>query len=294
LARRSVTVTIAGDGADEVFGGYRRYRLVRDLERFLPRSTALRQAASRVLRMAPYQLWQILFRTLRPIVPALRQRTAALDMYRIADLLRQPSADAVYAALMGVWNPEDHVVDGEEDVAHSAELAAPHWPLIDRLMWFDTTTYLSGDILVKVDRATMSVGLEARAPFLDHRVVEFAWRLPSAMKIRGSTGKWILRQLLARYLPAGLVSRPKKGFGVPIGAWLRGPLRPWAEELLNARRIRGEGYLNAEAVRRKWAEHLTGTHNWTPQLWSVLMFQAWLEHTNAQRLQLASAAAVCR
>jgi asparagine synthase (glutamine-hydrolysing) len=183
--------------------------------------------------------------------------------------------------------PESLVIGASELATPlSDEHGSPPFPeLIHRLMYLDSMTYLPDDILVKLDRASMSVGLETRVPFLDHRVVEFAWRLPMSMKVRDGAGKWLLREVLHRYVPAEMVDRPKMGFGVPIDAWLRGPLRPWVEDLINEDRLRGDGLLDPTPIRQAWREHLSGTHNWQYRLWDVLMLQAWLESTRAPKAE---------
>jgi asparagine synthase (glutamine-hydrolysing) len=167
--------------------------------------------------------------------------------------------------------------------------ATPALPdLVSRLMYRDMASYLPGDILVKADRASMAVSLEARSPLLDHRVVEFAWRLTSRFKVRAGKGKWLLRRVLSRYVPEALYERPKQGFNVPIGAWLKGPLRDWAEGLLDRPRIRNEGLLDTEAVRACWQDHLSGRRDRAGELWAILMLEAWLDAARNQRGQAAA------
>jgi asparagine synthase (glutamine-hydrolysing) len=190
------------------------------------------------------------------------------------------SADEFYSRVVSHWNCPDKLVIGATEpptLAKQSTYPCNLQDMTERMMWLDAMTYLPDDVLVKVDRAAMAVGLESRVPLLDHRVVEWAWQLPLRMKVRKGVGKWALRQVLYRHVPRELIERPKMGFGIPLGAWLRGPLRTWAEDLLSESALRSEGYLEPGPIRRKWTEHLSGRRNWQYHLWDVLMFQAWLQ-----------------
>jgi asparagine synthase (glutamine-hydrolysing) len=198
----------------------------------------------------------------------------------LAQVLAVDSPEALYHGLVSYWRePGNVVLNGEEP----ATLLTDHTQWADlsdftqRMMYLDLVTYLPDDILAKVDRASMGVGLEARVPLLDHRIVEFAWQLPLSLKLNNGTGKWLLRQVLYRYVPSVLIERPKMGFGVPIDSWLRGPLKDWSAELLDPRRLDMEGHFDPKPIQAKWQEHLSGKRNWQYDLWGVLMFQAWLE-----------------
>jgi asparagine synthase (glutamine-hydrolysing) len=278
LARRNVTVCLSGDGGDELFAGYNLYfwaQSVWSRTRLIP--SLLRPLTARALTVVPPPIWDRGFAAFARVLPAsLRQHEPGDKIHRLADLLPADSPGALYGLLMSRWR------DPTALVMHSREpeLAVPGadglQSFVRRMMYLDQMTYLPDDILVKVDRASMGVGLEVRIPLLDHRVVEFAWRLPLAMLVHGGRGKWLLRQVLSTRVPARLVDRPKIGFSVPISAWLRGPLRDWAESLLSDKDLREGGYLSPPIVRRKWSEHLSGRRNWSRELWEVLMFQAWL------------------
>jgi len=222
----------------------------------------------------------------RSILPAsLRVRLPGDQAHKLVKVLAAGSDAAIYVCLVSTWpDPNEIVVDGSDTngISGAWEELADCDSAEHRMMALDALTYLPDDVLCKVDRAAMAVSLETRVPFLDHRVVEYAWQLPLHMKIRDGQGKWILRQLLHKYVPKELFERPKMGFGVPIDSWLRGPLREWAEELLSESRLKRETYLNPALIRQKWSEHLSGRRNWQNQLWSVLMFQAWLESENSR------------
>jgi asparagine synthase (glutamine-hydrolysing) len=185
----------------------------------------------------------------------------------------------MYKGLVTFWEPQSVVLGADEPptALTNQNQRADIPDFIQRMMYLDQVSYLPDDILAKVDRASMAVSLESRVPLLDHRVAEFAWRLPLNMNIQNGKGKCLLRRVLQRYVPDELIERPKMGFGVPIEDWLRGPLREWAESLLDDTRLKREGFLNSSVVREKWNEHLLGGRNWSSQLWTILMFQAWLE-----------------
>jgi asparagine synthase (glutamine-hydrolysing) len=270
-----VTVALSGDAGDELFGGYNRYlwgpRLWRRIGA-LP--YALRQLAARGLQALPPAWWDSVLGKAGVVRPGEK-------LHKLGRAMRGArTLDDLYENLVSEW-PRNHTLALQ--TAGNLTHRALHWPERGAetpgaaMMYRDALTYLPDDILCKVDRAAMAVSLETRVPFLDHRVAELAWRLPMHMKIRDNVGKWALRQVLYRHVPQVLIERPKAGFAIPVGQWLRGPLRAWAEALLDEDRLRREAYLDPKPVRAAWRQHLSGRYDWTPRLWSVLMFQAWLE-----------------
>lgn len=286
MARRHVTVALSGDGGDELFGGYNRHAWVDDIWRrvgWMPRPA--RRAGAAAIRKVPPARWDAFFtKTGRVLPKRLRQRVPGDKMHKLARALEARDAAGMYLSLVSHWPDPTSLVAGAiepptlvTDRTRWADLP----DFTQQMMYLDAVGYLPDDILAKVDRASMGVGLEVRVPLLDHRVFEFAWRLPQSFKVRDGKGKWLLRRVLDRYVPSHLVDRPKAGFGIPLGDWLRGPLRDWAETLLGAGRLRAEGFLDAGPIRTAWAEHLSGKRSRQYELWDVLMFQAWLEETSS-------------
>ena len=278
MTKQHVAVALSGDGGDEIFGGYNRYFLAARMWSrisMLPRPA--RELAGNILRAIPISNWNALYRMLMLVIPKKYQmRLPGEKIHKAGRLFGAADERSLYRGLVSQWDPLDVVLDVIEPngLLDTDVIGIP--TLIEKMMLLDSVTYMPDDILTKVDRAAMAVSLETRIPFLDHRVYEFAWRLPLEYKVRDGSGKWLLRELLYKYVPQSLVDRPKMGFGVPIDVWLRGPLRDWAEMLLDESRLKSEGYFNTKSIRTKWQEHLSGKYNWQHQVWPVLMFQAWL------------------
>ena len=278
LARHHVTVSLSGDGGDELFGGYNRYFLGASLwRRLAPLPRRLRSAVGHLMTVPSPGQWDRIAAWLpsRHPYPAFGDK-----LHKLAGVMDAADANDFFRRLISQQRESESIVLGGFEVPIWANGEAEGFSghdVSERMMFHDLVGYLCDDILTKLDRAAMAVSLETRVPLLDHRVVEFAWQLPLHMKIRDGQGKWLLRQVLYRHVPRELIERPKQGFAIPLDAWLRGPLRDWAEALLDEQRLRREGYLRPEPIREKWREHFSGRRNWQHWLWNVLMFQAWRE-----------------
>lgn len=279
LARESVTVSLSGDGGDEQFVGYNRYAWGNRIGGFVEAMPApVRQLTAGAMRVMPPQGWDQLYRAITCWRGARnRQVQVGHKVHKLAELLRAPDRNALYLELLSQWNEPGRVVPGARALASYG--GARDWPDLDsftlEMLLLDTVGYLPNDILVKLDRASMAVGLEGRVPFLDHEVGALAWQLPLSMKLRNGTTKWPIRALLERFVPRELIDRPKMGFGVPVGRWLRTDLRDWAEDLLREENLTQDGMLDPAPIRKAWEEHLSGRRNWEHRLWSVLMFLSW-------------------
>ena len=275
LAREQVTVALSGDGGDEFFAGYNRYALgERILRRMAMLPPGVRETLARSLTAGRPETWDRLAR----VIPAkLRPPYFGDKLHKLAGAITEDET-GVYRRLTSQWHdPSGIVIGGTEKLWPRADdgIADLLPGNIERMQYYDAIGYLPGDILTKVDRASMAVSLEARAPLLDHRVAEFAWSLPLDLKIRNGQAKWILRQVLYRHVPRALVDRPKAGFSIPVGAWLRHELRDWAEDLLDEKKLREAGYFDPAPIRQLWAQHLKGERNGQYALWAILMFEAW-------------------
>jgi asparagine synthase (glutamine-hydrolysing) len=276
MARRHVTVSLSGDGGDELFAGYTAYgSAALFFQKYGWMPAPIKATAGRVLRGVPQSLWN-------RVLPGNGEATGGARVHRLGSTLRQPDEDTIYRNLMSHWEDPENVVPGsiEPLTAFTSRESAGVGNMIEKMMLLDSLTYLPDDILAKVDRASMAVSLEARGPLLDYRLFEFAWRIPLDFKMRDGKSKWVLRELLNRYVPRELVDRPKSGFAIPVAKWLRGPLKVWAEDLLTGSRLRREGILDSLVVRRTWKEHLDG-YNWSERMWAVLMLESWLDESRA-------------
>ena len=292
LTRDRVTVALSGDGGDESFCGYGRYHrmlTINGLGRRLPApvfSMADRMSASAL---------DLALKFGRPMIPqALRDEVSGDRIKKLTQILSQDGFDARYREFMSQWNdPSSVVIDGHEPLTRfTSGLVSEDLEDRERMMCLDTIGYLPDVVLVKTDRATMSVGLELRSPLLDYRVVEEAWRAPRSLLSAGSNGKIALQKLLARRLPVELFERPKQGFSVPVNDWLRGPLREWAGDMLSPGRLASDGLFQGDAISERWDEHLSGERNWGPHLWTILMFNAWHDVWGPQSAMSAAEPAV--
>ncbi len=279
LTKQHVKVAISGDGGDELFCGYNRYIVSKKFERIINSTPInIRRILSSGLRALSPQNWS----KISKFLPFLNKYSNFGDkIYKGAYALEAKNLYELYYNLCSHWqNPTDVIINSKEPgtLLNEFKPELEGLNIQQQMMALDSITYLPDDILVKVDRASMASSLETRVPFLDHKLIEYVNKIPHSLKFRNGQGKWILRQILSKYVPKNLTDRPKMGFGVPIDEWLRGPLKDWAEHLLSEKKLEQEGYFNKKSIRIKWEQHLSGKKNWQFDLWDILMFQAWLEN----------------
>lgn len=281
IARRDVTVALSGDGGDELFAGYNRYADGRAVIRRAARIPGpVRRSFARALQARSPEAWDTTARQLHQWIPATRVRLPGDKAHKLAELLRSDDEAGMYRALLSQWQRPERILQSGREPADLVDhvMRETGLGLLDRMMLCDQLGYLPDDLLAKVDRASMAVSLEVRVPLLDHRVVEFSWRVPENARIRGRETKWLLRQLLERYVPRPLFDRPKMGFSVPVERWLRGPLRDWADDLLAVERLERDGIFEVRALSAAWSAVRAGRSRGAMAIWSVLMFQAWHQH----------------
>ena len=279
MTRQDVTIALSGDGGDELFSGYNRYFLGNNIYKYIsliPHS--LRKVIAGGISGIKTETWNSLFSA---VPEKLRPPHAGDKMHKLSSVLRMDDEGEIYRRLITHWeNPDQIVAGGVEPhgVLWDGSVKSDIPEYSERMQFLDAVTYLPDDILTKVDRASMAVSLETRVPIIDHRIVEFSWRLPQNMKVRDGNGKWILRKVLEKYVPKSLTDRPKMGFGIPIEHFLKKELKDWAEDLLDEKRLKDDGYFNPDIIRQRWNEHQSGAGNWHYPLWTVLMFQSWLDN----------------
>ncbi len=279
LAKTHITVSLSGDAGDELFCGYNRYSFTKKLWNnlnYLP--LGVRSGLAQMISRVSPDKWDNLFNSFRFVN---NHQNIGDKIHKASGILTSRTIEELYLGMISHWSsPCDLVLNSVEPYGIYKSYTSLFNVLDDvqKMMFLDTVSYLPDDILVKIDRAAMAVSLETRVPFLDHRVVEFAWSLPQKYKMNNGVSKLVLREVLYNYVPKNMIERPKMGFGVPLGDWLRGPLKPWAEDLISEDKIRKEGLLNYDLIKEKWDDHMSGRRNWSYQIWDVLMFQAWFEN----------------
>ena len=285
VARRHVKVSLSGDAGDELFCGYNRYALVDIWKKISGIPFGIRKSAGRLIKKIEPSIWKSIFKYTGKFVTLPSNMYEKLEKFSMR-LESVDGIEAIYYSLVSEIADPNRVVIGAREPGtwlKDIGLKSQFSNIKLQMMYMDCMTYLPDDILVKVDRAAMSNSLETRVPFLDHRVIDLVWSLPLSMKMRDGKGKWILKQVLYKYVPKELIERPKMGFGIPVGDWMRGPLRDWAGALLDESRLRQEGFFDVQFIRLRWQEHLSGKRDWQHFLWTVLMFQEWLEEQKREQ-----------